>query len=184
MTPGETTQLSGVQHGGSLIGMILVPVINAMMPSLRTRTTTWIIGGCIASALALFSLALAALIGPAWPLRASVCALGVTNGVYAIAAIGAMMNLVGAGHRGREGTRMGLWGASQAVSFGIGGFLGTLASDGARHLLSSPSLSYSLVFAIEAGLFVVAAYLAIWVGRPLSADETEGALPLTANQGA
>ena len=37
MTPGETTQLSGVQHGGSLIGMILVPAINAMVPSWRTR---------------------------------------------------------------------------------------------------------------------------------------------------
>jgi MFS transporter, BCD family, chlorophyll transporter len=184
MTPGETTQLSGVQHGGSLIGMILVPVVNAMVPSWRTRTTAWIIGGCMASALALFSLALAAVIGPAWPLRLSVLALGLTNGVYAIAAIGAMMSLVDAGHRDREGTRMGLWGASQAISFGIGGFLGTLVSDGARHLLSSPSLSYSLVFATEAGVFVLAAYLAVWIGKPLMNNEAEGSLPLPANQGA
>ena len=184
MTPGETTKLSGVQHSGALIGMILVPVINALVPSWRTRTTPWIIGGCIASALALFSLALAALIGPAWPLRASVWALGVTNGVYAIAAIGAMMNLVDAGHRDREGTRMGLWGAAQAISFGIGGFLGTLASDGARQLLSSPFLSYSLVFATEAALFVLAAYLAIWIGQPLSEKEANKRLAWHANQGA
>ncbi len=184
MTPGATTQLSGVQHGGALIGMILVPIINALVPSWRTRTTPWIIGGCIASALALLSLAMAALVGPAWPLRLSVLSLGVTNGVYAIAAIGAMMNLVDAGHRGREGTRMGLWGASQAISFGIGGFLGTLASDGARHVLSSPSLSYALVFASEAGLFVVAAYLAIWIGKPLTEQQVHGPLPLPANQGA
>ena len=52
MTPGETTKLSGVQHSGALIGMILVPVINALVPSWQTRTTPWVIGGCIASALA------------------------------------------------------------------------------------------------------------------------------------
>lgn len=182
MTPGETTRLSGVQHSGALIGMILVPVINALVPSWRTRTTPWIVGGCIASALALFSLALAALTGPPWPLRLSVWALGVTNGIYAIAAIGAMMNLVDAGHRDREGTRMGLWGAAQAISFGIGGFLGALASDGARYVLSSPSLSYSFVFAVEACLFVLAGYLAVWIGKPLANNRPEMAWP--AKQGA
>jgi BCD family chlorophyll transporter-like MFS transporter len=60
---------------------------------------------------------------------------------------------------------MGLWGAAQAFAFGIGGFLGTLASDVASHLLSSPALSYSAVFASEAGLFVVAAFMAVWVHR-------------------
>jgi BCD family chlorophyll transporter-like MFS transporter len=182
MTPGETTRLSGVQHGGALIGMILVPVINALLPSWRTRTTPWIIGGCIASALALFNLALAALAGPPWPLALSVWALGVTNGVYAIAAIGAMMNLVDAGQRNREGTRMGLWGAAQAISFGTGGLLGTLASDGARYVLASPSHAYSFVFGIEACLFVLAGYLAIWIGKPLANNQPEIGWP--ANQGA
>ncbi|MFT4119079.1 BCD family MFS transporter [Bradyrhizobium sp.] len=176
MTPGETTRLSGTQHGGALIGMILVPIINLLMPSWRTRTRPWIMGGCIASALALSSLALAAFVGPPWPLQLSVLALGITNGVYAIAAIGAMMNLVGAGQRDREGTRMGVWGASQAISFGLGGLLGTLASDGARLILPSPSLSYAAVFAAEAGLFVVAAYLAVWIGRPLSSDDADNSL--------
>ncbi|MBR0934175.1 BCD family MFS transporter [Bradyrhizobium jicamae] len=172
MTPGETTRLSGLQHGGAMIGMLLVPILNAVLPPGRGRTTSWIVGGCVASALALFNLALAALVGPAWPLRASVFALGVTNGVYAIAAIGAMMNLVDAGHRDCEGTRMGLWGASQAISYGIGGLLGALASDCARSVLSSTSLAYSIVFATEAALFVVAAYLAIWVSKPASARRT------------
>ena len=81
--------------------------------------------------------------------------LGVTNGAYAVAAIGSMMALVGAGGEKREGVRMGLWGAAQAFAFGIGGFLGTLASDIARYLLTSPALSYAVVFASEAGLFVV-----------------------------
>jgi MFS transporter, BCD family, chlorophyll transporter len=76
-----------------------------------------------------------------------------------------MMALVSSGGEKREGVRMGLWGAAQAFAFGIGGFLGTLASDIARHLLSSPELSYSVVFASEAGLFVVAAMMAVWVHR-------------------
>jgi MFS transporter, BCD family, chlorophyll transporter len=173
MTPGETTKLAGFQHSGTLIGMILVPVLNGLMPARRTRTTPWIIGGCIASAVALLNIAAAAAVGPGWPLRASILAMGITNGVYAIVAIGAMMNLVSAGHRNREGTRMGVWGASQAISYGTGGFLGTFASDTAQHLLSSVSLSYALVFAAEAGLYLIAACLAMWVDRPTIADKAE-----------
>ena len=168
MTPGQTTKLAGFQHAGALIGMTLVPALNWLIPAWRTRTTPWIVGGSIASALALLNIAAAAIVGPGWPLRASFMLLGTTNGVFAIAAIGAMMNLVGAGHRNREGTRMGVWGASQAISFGTGGFLGTLASDATSHLVPSLSLSYALVFASQAGLFMIAAALAIWVSRPLA----------------
>ncbi len=182
MTPGETTKLSGVQHTGALIGMILVPVINALVPQWRTKSTQWIVAGCVASALALICLAFAAIAGPAWPLRSCVLLLGVTNGVYAIAAIGAMMNLVGAGHENREGTRMGLWGAAQAISFGIGGFVGTMASDLARLLLSSVPIAYATVFVAEAALFVVAAYLVVRMARPVRAPGSE--LLLAAKQGA
>lgn len=184
MTPGETTQLSGVQHTGALTGMLLVPVINMLMPAWRARTTPWIVAGCLASALALASLALAALVGPPWPLRLSVLMLGVTNGVYAIAAIGAMMNLVDSGHRDREGMRMGMWGAAQAISFGTGGFIGTLASDAARHALPSLSLAYAFVFAAEAGLFVVAARLAARIARPAATKHQAGPMRGPASQGA
>jgi MFS transporter, BCD family, chlorophyll transporter len=95
-----------------------------------------------------------------------------------------MMNLVGAGHGNREGTRMGLWGASQAISFGIGGFLGTLASDAAQHLLSSASLAYALVFAAEAALFVVAARLANRIDQPAASNRIAETALLPANQGA
>jgi MFS transporter, BCD family, chlorophyll transporter len=164
-TPGETTKLSGVQHGGTLIGMALVPLIGAIYPRSRGNLQIWTVGGCLASAIALLCLAAAAVVGPSWPLRETVFMLGVTNGAYAVAAIGSMMALVGAGGEKREGVRMGLWGAAQAFAFGIGGFLGTLASDVARYLLTSPALSYSVVFASEAGLFIVAALMAVWVHR-------------------
>jgi BCD family chlorophyll transporter-like MFS transporter len=115
--------------------------------------------------LALLALAAAAVVGPGWPLRETVFMLGVTNGAYAVAAIGSMMALVSSGAGQREGVRMGLWGAAQAVAFGMGGFIGTLASDVARYFLPSPSLSYSVVFSGEAALFVVAACMAVWVQR-------------------
>jgi BCD family chlorophyll transporter-like MFS transporter len=103
--------------------------------------------------------------------------LGVTNGAYAVAAIGSMMALVGAGGEKREGVRMGLWGAAQAFAFGIGGFLGTLASDVARYVLTSAALSYSAVFASEAGLFVVAAVMAVWVHRAPAKDAMRKSVP-------
>jgi MFS transporter, BCD family, chlorophyll transporter len=164
-TPGGTTKLSGIQHGGTLIGMVLVPLIGMIFPRSRGNLQIWTIGGCLTSGIALLCLAAAAVVGPSWPLRETVFMLGVTNGAYAVAAIGSMMALVGAGGERREGVRMGLWGAAQAFAFGTGGFLGTLASDIARYLLTSPALSYAVVFASEAGLFVVAAFLAVWVHR-------------------
>jgi BCD family chlorophyll transporter-like MFS transporter len=173
-TPGGTTKLSSVQHAGTLIGMAMVPLIGAVYPRSRGNLQIWTIGGCLASAIALLALAAAALVGPSWPLRETVFMLGVTNGAYAVAAIGSMMALVGAGGEKREGVRMGLWGAAQAFAFGIGGLLGTLASDVARYLLSSPALSYSVVFASEAGLFVIAAWMAVWVHRAPAALRRDG----------
>ena len=166
LTPGESTQLSGVQHGGVLLGMILVGVAGSASRNGRFGSMrAWAIGGCIGSALALSALALAALAGPAWPLRASVFALGVANGAFAIAAIGSMMALVSSGRQAREGVRMGLWGAAQAVAFGLGGFLGTAAVDLARLLIGSPAVAYAAVFAGEAALFLVAGALAGRLGQ-------------------
>jgi BCD family chlorophyll transporter-like MFS transporter len=166
-TPGESTKLAGLQHAGVLAGMILVAVAASGLRIGALRT--WTIAGCIGSAIALAGLAAAGLAGPGWPLRASVVALGVANGAFAVAAIGSMMGLAGSGRESREGVRMGLWGAAQAIAFGLGGFLGTAASDLARHLLDSPGVAYAAVFAGEGALFVVAALLAARVGKPRTA---------------
>ena len=76
-----------------------------------------------------------------------------------------MMRLAASGRDAREGTRMGLWGAAQAVAFGLGGLVGTGASDLARAVLGSPQWSYAAVFAFEALLFAAAAWLAAGIGR-------------------
>ena len=86
--------------------------------------------------------------------------LGTANGGFAVAAIGAMMVLASSGQQKREGIRMGLWGAAQAIAFALGGFLGTVAVDVTRYWLNDPAISYGLVFACEGDLFLVAASLA------------------------
>ena len=161
-TPGESTSLSGVQHGGVLLGMLAAALAGRgrRFGSLRA----WQIGGCLLSALMLLGLVAAGFVGPAWPFRATVFALGVANGAFSIAAIASMMRLASEGRHAREGVRMGLWGAAQAVAFGMGGLVGTAASDLARWLIGTPSLAYASVFAFEALLFVAAAVLAARLG--------------------
>jgi MFS transporter, BCD family, chlorophyll transporter len=169
LTPGQTTQLSGVQNGGVLTGMLIVAVFSSGIGVPRLGSLrSWTVAGCLASALALCLLSASGLVGPQWLLRPTVFALGVANGVYAIAAIGSMMSLVGKGRTNREGVRMGLWGAAQAIAFGMGGLLGTLASDVARLILGSATAAYAVVFVSEAVLFVISAFLATHAATALS----------------
>ena len=96
MTPGQYTQLAGVQNGGVMLGMILVAICGSVIGGrVLGNLAMWTVGGCIASALALTLIAIGGLYGPGWPLKASVFALGFSNGVFAVAAIGSMMRLVG-----------------------------------------------------------------------------------------
>ena len=80
-----------------------------------------------------------------------------------------MMALATQGEPGREGVRMGLWGAAQAVAFGMGGLLGAAASDVSRQLIGTPGEAYALVFGLEGLLFIVAAGLAWRVAVPAPA---------------
>lgn len=162
MTPGESTGLGGMQSGGVLIGMIVAGIGgSAFAGRLPFELRHWIVFGCLGSALALAGLAIGAVTGPGWPIHANVFALGFCNGLFAVAAIGAMMGLAGAGAKTREGVRMGVWGAAQAVAFGLGGLVGALGVDFARAAYGSDGPAFQLVFALEGALFVVAAWLAV-----------------------
>jgi MFS transporter, BCD family, chlorophyll transporter len=183
-TPGESTQLSGVQHGGTLAGMLLAAlagrrVFGVGFGSLRM----WTVWGCVASCAALAGLAFAGFGGSVvtahWPLRANVFLMGVANGAFSIAAIGSMMALAGHGRGGREGTRMGLWGAAQAIGFAGGGLIGTALSDFARWLLGAPGPAYATVFAVEALLFIASALLARRISVPAGVTGAE-VLPVLA----
>ena len=163
-TPGESTSLSGVQHGGVLVGMLAAACAgrSRRLGSLQA----WQIVGCLMSASMLAALAAAGFVGSAWPFKATVFLLGVSNGAFSIAAIASMMRLASEGRHAREGVRMGLWGAAQAVAFGLGGLVGTAASDLARWLVGSPVTAYAVVFGFEALLFVAAALLASRLSAP------------------
>ncbi|MGL4406191.1 MAG: BCD family MFS transporter [Notoacmeibacter sp.] len=180
-TPGQTTSLSGTQHGGILIGMILVGLIGTMPfgrnPKLLKGFT---IVGCLGSAAALAGIAVSAGATAYWPLKTNVMALGFFNGMFSIAAIGAMMTLAsGTGRAGgdarierggaeenqsKEGIRMGVWGAAQAIAFGLGGFSGTVGVSVSQAITGNVPFSYALVFAIEALLFVLSAIIAVRIG--------------------
>jgi BCD family chlorophyll transporter-like MFS transporter len=178
-TPGETTKLSGLQHSGILCGMLLVAlagsgrIFGRRLGSLRF----WTVGGCIASGFALAGLVAAGVAGPGWPLRANVFLLGAANGAFSIAAIASMMRLAGEGEGRREGTRMGLWGAAQALAFGSGGLLGTALSDLARLVIQDTALAYAVVFGLEALLFILAARLASQIREPAAAGEAQQTPP-------
>jgi BCD family chlorophyll transporter-like MFS transporter len=165
LTPAQSTALSSVQHAGTFLGMLLIAIIATSAGSSRLGSLRrWTVAGCIGSAFALVGLALAGPVGPAWPLRASIFALGVANGAFAVAAIGSMMALAGTGSPSRDGLRMGLWGAAQALAFAAGGVIATGAVDIARHFLGEPTGAYSTVFAGEAMLFLYASALAARLG--------------------
>ena len=99
-----------------------------------------------------------------------------------------MMGLAATGAGSREGTRMGLWGAAQAIAFGLGGVAATLSVDLARAFAATPLVAYASVFALESALFIAAAILASQVGgarvqgselrrprrAPLPSDREEG----------
>ena len=165
MTPGQSTSLSGMQHTGVLIGMIAVALAGSRLRGRLGSLRHWCIGGCLASGLALFGLVMGGQVAGSYPITVNVMLLGAANGAFAVAAIGSMMSLAGQGREQREGVRMGMWGAAQAIAFGLGSFLGTAAIDVTRLFVAEPAVAYGIVFAAEAGLFVVAAVLAARVHK-------------------
>jgi MFS transporter, BCD family, chlorophyll transporter len=154
-TPGQSTSLSGAQNGGVFVGMVLVGIVatGLRIGSLRH----WVMAGCVGSALALIGIAALGRYGG--PLVPAVVALGLFNGMFAVATIGAMMALAGDGRERREGTRMGLWGAAQAVAAAVGGFAGTALVDLGRVWLPVAP-AFGAVFLFEAGLFLISALVA------------------------
>ena len=156
LTPGETTRLSGLQHGGALAGMLAVAVLGVLWgrrrPSFLRHCVT---AGSILSALMLMTLAGLGALGTGLLLRPAVGLLGFGNGVFAVAAVGAMMTLAGQEGRDRAGLRMGLWGAAQALAFGLGALVAPGLVEGGTALFGAPSPAYAAVFASLALLFLL-----------------------------
>ena len=155
-TPGQSTSLSGAQNGGVFIGMLTVGIAATGLRIGQLRH--WVVAGCLGSALTLIFITIIGQVGHI-PLTPFVVGLGFFNGMFAVAAIGSMMALAGDGRETREGTRMGLWGAAQAIAAGFGGLLGAAAVDLMRGPLPDAT-AFGAVFLLEASLFLAAALMA------------------------
>jgi hypothetical protein len=58
---------------------------------------------------------------------------------------------------------MGLWGASQSIAMGAGGFIGTVLADLAKWAGGSSASAYAFVFGLEVVGFLAAAWLALGI---------------------
>ena len=169
-TPGQSTSLSGAQNGGVFVGMVTVGICAT---GLRLGSlNTWVTGGCLLSALALFGIFAIGQIGAASLVVPATVFLGFANGAFAVAAIGSMMQLAGEGRTRREGTRMGLWGAAQAVAAGFGGLLGAFAVDLLRGPFTDAD-AFGFVFLAEGALFIAAALMAFQIIDGRAADRRD-----------
>ncbi|ABG29879.1 MFS transporter [Roseobacter denitrificans] len=167
LTVGESTKLGGMHHAGALMGMIAVLLGGTVLARwFIVPTRVWVVGGCLLSGVSLVGLAYGGLHAASWPIGANIFVLGLANGAFAVAAIGAMMGLAREGGGGSEGVRMGLFGAAQAIAFGLGSFAGTAMVDLMRWITSQDAVAYGSVFAIEGLVFLVAAVLALRLTSP------------------
>ncbi|KAA0970194.1 BCD family MFS transporter [Aureimonas fodinaquatilis] len=162
LSPAQTTRLSAWQNGGIFIGMAAVAVAGGVFaPRWPNVLRSTALLGCGVSGICLTALALSPLYGPDFPLTGVTFALGLGLGGFTVSAIGAMMALAGAAGNGHEGLRMGIWGAAQALAFGSGGLLAGAIVDVVSWTHGTLVTGYMLVFLLEAGLFAVAAWLAV-----------------------
>ena len=159
LTPDASTRLSGGKDGASLMGMLAAGALSSLgWGSLRF----WAAAGCVISAVGLMGL------GAGAPLVPSTVTLGLGNGLFVVGAIGSMMRLA-ARREGATGTRMGVFGAAQAIAAGLAGLMATGILDAAR-LAMSDAAAYATVFGLEAALFLLAALVALrLIDRPAPA---------------
>ena len=166
LPPAASARLASLQNGGVLTGMIALVVASllrrgAAHPRFAIR---WMIAGTAGSAAAIAMLAYLSA-QPLLPLlSATAFVLGIANGVFAVAALGSMMELSGRGGRGQEGIRMGLWGSAQALAFAFGGLSAGVAVDLARQWFGTASAAYTGVFCLDAALFLLASLWAFRLG--------------------
>ncbi len=149
LPPEDSTKLSGAKDGAALLGMIATGVLSYLhLGSLRA----WAMIGCGLSALGLAGLA------AGLPIVPLTVVFGLGNGLFVVGAVGSMMRIA-AQQTGATGTRMGVFGAAQAIAAGVAGLIATGMVDLARLALPSEA-AYGLVFILEALLFLAAAWMA------------------------
>ena len=159
--PEDSTKLSGGKDGAALLGMISAGLLSHFG---RGNLRFWAVTGCVLSAAGLIAL------GAGMPLMPSTVLLGLGNGLFVVGAVGSMMQLAAA-HARATGTRMGVFGAAQAIAAGLAGLVATALLDLTRMILPDAA-AYAVVFTLEAALFLGAAIVA---ARVMQGNETNDA---------
>ncbi len=158
---GASTRLSGTLHGAAFAGMCCVALLTRRRTASRkfpvASLSVWTLMGCVASGAALAALAYASAAGALSMIRPLVVCLGLANGVFAVATVGAMMDSATMEEPGRAGMRIGIWGAAQALAFALGGISSTSLVDGLRIFTHSSSGAFAAVFIVQSALFLTAA---------------------------
>ncbi len=151
MSYSQTTRLNAYWGMGVLMGYVAAGFY--LIRRLGKQTTT--AAGCVAVGLSFVLMGLAGF-GANVPLLLGVLvAFGVASGVATAGAINLMLDLTAAE---TAGTFIGAWGLAQALSRGTATTLGGALLDLGKRLLSTPTLSYALVFGVQA-LVALAAFL-------------------------
>ena len=150
----ETTRFQPIWGGGVLIGMILMGIVSTALKVPRRITT---LVGCAAAAAAFVMLGLIALLQLQTLLLPTLFCLGLCTGVFNVGALALMMDMT---VEGATGLYMGLWGVAQAIGMGLSSVLsGALHTSLIGSGLLAPESAYWLIFSLEAGFLLSAAYV-------------------------
>ena len=171
-TVGESTKLDGFHKIGTLIGIISIVLclskfkigfgsLSIVKNERLGSEKLWLITGCLFSALSLFIISLLALtFAESSALNSVVFFFGISNGIFTAGVLGTMLHLASRGSSdNKEGTRMGIWGATQAYATMIAVFFSTVLVDILGLIMTSIPSVYGIVFLTAACFFIASAYL-------------------------
>lgn len=151
LSVGETTALTGMLAGGTLLGFIVAArLLTSDFDAFRLAAL-----GAVTGLAAFPAVILSAHLESVAIFRAGTVLIGVGSGLFAVGTLTAVMNMsTGA----RNGLALGAWGAVQATAAGLAIALGGIVRDGVSALavsgqlgeaLASPATGYTTVYHIE-----------------------------------
>lgn len=150
----ETTRFQPIWGGGVLVGMLCMGALSATL-KVPKKTTTLI--GCVGAATVYLSMGMVALLQLDQALLPTLFILGFFTGIFNVGALALMMDMT---VEGATGLYMGLWGVAQSSAMGL-----SAISSGALHTslidtgILSPQVAYWMIFSLEGGLLITAAYV-------------------------
>lgn len=149
MSIGETTKLNSYWGIGILLGYSITGF--SLIPKLGKTLTTKI--GCILVAICFGLIILAGFTQEPKILQSAMVLFGAAAGMATVGGISLMLDLTAAK---TAGTFIGAWGLAQAMSRGLATFAGGVVLDVGKSIFATPLMSYSLVFAMQAVVMILA----------------------------